>query len=453
MIDLLLGLLRFIVVLSICAVAMVVWDKSVPARQWFRQETRGLLRRAAEPVARRRQAWVTGHAMRRVGSAVVHLGPAIPGVPTRGWFAVIQAVKTWSSFMPLAVIAQLVKLAALVMALLNVGTIVAGVRFVIEHPPGSEHSPHPNCVASDKAAQADAHGTHSAKGCPELVDPLAALWHAGRDAVAWVRASVGPVLADPGADLSDTAKIFTTLALLVMLGVAMRIAVPLIRRANDTAERRPGLRNTALQQPRGAVPKTVRGGETARWQPVVVLLVVCRNVGLANKQLGFRDVLHAPRVSLKAAERVVWNAWRTRHGRVRWARRADFKTHAAKVVAALRTMEARQDSAPDTGKVFEDTAVMLLKIAQRYAEGHTLALLDAEELEGVAPVQSREWIRLLAFGVIVTGTVTGALIVGLPEAAATPLIGVVTLVAWSVLYGGRMVGADLVDVMRGQSRS
>lgn len=95
---------------------------------------------------------------------------------------------------------------------------------------------------------------------------------------------------------------------------------------------------------------------------------------------------------------------------------------------------------------------MLLKIAQRYAEGRTLALLDPDDLKNVTPVQSREWVRLLTLGLIVTGTVTGALIAGLPDAAATPLIGVISLLAWSVLYGGRMVGADLVDVMRGQSR-
>ncbi|ALO95162.1 hypothetical protein SHL15_4062 [Streptomyces hygroscopicus subsp. limoneus] len=115
-------------------------------------------------------------------------------------------------------------------------------------------------------------------------------------------------------------------------------------------------------------------------------------------------------------------------------------------------MEARQDSRADTARVFEDTAVMLLKIAERYAEGRTLALLDPEDLANVTPAQSREWVRLLALGLIVTGTVAGALTAGLPDAAATPLIGVVSLLAWSVLYGGRMVGTDLVDVMRGQSR-
>lgn len=193
-------------------------------------------------------------------------------------------------------------------------------------------------------------------------------------------------------------------------------------------------------------------GPTATWQPVVVLLAVCRSVGLAYNQLESRHVLHAPRVSLKTAERVVWSAWRTRHGRIRRARRGELKRHAAVVVGAVRAMEARQDSEADTSRVLEDTAVMLLKIAQRYAEGRTLALLDAEELQNVTPAQSREWMRLISLGLIVTGTVTGALIAGLPDAAATPLIGVISLLAWSILYGGRMVGSDLVDVMRGQSR-
>lgn len=87
-----------------------------------------------------------------------------------------------------------------------------------------------------------------------------------------------------------------------------------------------------------------------------------------------------------------------------------------------------------------------------HAEGRTLDLLDSKDLEGVTPVVSREWLRLVALGVLVTGTVAGAMAAGMPEGAATPLIGVVSLVAWGVLYGGRMVGGDLVDVMRGQSR-
>lgn len=79
-------------------------------------------------------------------------------------------------------------------------------------------------------------------------------------------------------------------------------------------------------------------------------------------------------------------------------------------------------------------------------------LLDSKDLKDAKPAASWEWVRLVALGVIVTGTVAGATAAGMPEGATTPLIGVVSLAAWGVLYGGRIVGAGMVDVMRGQSR-
>lgn len=355
--------------------------------------------------------------------------------------------------MPVALFGQAIKIILLGFALLNVGTIVSGVRYVIQHPPGSERPQELNCQGSGQAGgeQPEA-GTSVSSHCTQL-DPLAALWGAGRDAGKWLWSQLAPVISNPLGDLMATARTVVALALSVMFGVALWVAASLLRHANDSSERHsPRLLPTAPREPRRVSPQMDQGATTATWQPVVVLLAVCRSVGLAYSQAGSRHVLHAPRVSLKTAERVAWSAWRTRHRRVRRARRSELKRHAAEVVGAVRAMEARQDSEADTSRVLEETAVMLLKIAQRYAEGRTLALLDPDDLKNVTPVQSREWVRLLTLGLIVTGTVTGALIAGLPDAAATPLIGVISLLAWSVLYGGRMVGADLVDVMRGQSR-
>ncbi|MEV8404261.1 hypothetical protein AB0R12_00245 [Streptomyces niveus] len=444
MIDLLIQLAWLVVCLIIFCVTLVVWDVSAPLRRRMR-------------IGHRWQVWVTARAMRRVRNAVVHL--AVPGVPvvpevpwvlTRRWSGVVEAVKAWYALMPAALVMHMIKLFALIVALLNVGTIVAAAKYVVENPPGSKTPAQPNCR---RAGQIDAYldgpAAYPVTQCEPGLDPLASLWVVCRDAVQWVGARVGPAVTDPWADTIGTAKVLTVIVLLVMGVPFVRATVPVLRRILDVDEngRRPW-------DHREMGPRPVRSAEVTRWQPVVVLLAVCGSVGLAYKQMESRSVLNPPRVSLKAAERVVWDAWRVRHGRVRRDRRGQLKEHAAQVVGALRALEARQDSGADPGKVFEDTAAMLLKIAQRYAEGRTLALLDPEELEHVTPAVSRERVRLLAFGVIVTGTVAGAMAVpGMTEQAATPLIGVVSLVTWSVLYGGRVVGAGLVDVMRGQSRS
>ncbi|MFF3710341.1 hypothetical protein [Streptomyces phaeochromogenes] len=457
MIELLISLVKFVVFLIFITVALLAWDVSAPLLRRLRRWALRMLRHGAEPIGRRWQVWVTRRALRRVRNAVANLEPVVPGAPllpgplTREWCGVVEAVRTWCAFAPWMFVVHAIKLFVLVVALFNIGTIVAVTMYVVENPPGSQPSAQPDCLRTD---QTDAYLSKSAadtdRACRgPVLDPLATVWGWGRDVVGWLRETALPAMTEPGADPVRTATVLVIAALLVMFGQAMLGALPFLRHVNDAEEngRRPVIRDA-----REALPPPVRGGETARWQPVVALLVVCGSLGRAYKRLEPGHVLHAPRASLKAAERVVWTAWRTRHGRVRRDRRGELKEHAAKVVGALRAMEAKQDSAADTGKVFEDTAAMLLQIAQRYAEGRTLELLDSEQLEDVTPVVSREWVRLVALGVIVTGVVAGATAAGMPESAATPLIGVVSLAAWGVLYGGRMVGTGLVDVMRGQSR-
>ncbi|WP_333732065.1 hypothetical protein [Streptomyces sp. IBSBF 3010] len=430
---------NILVSLALSYGVMVAWAWTAPVRSTLGSQAERVIKRGAESLARRRDARVTAHAMQRVSNALVHLSPAAPGVPTRGWLAVVKAAETWSFYMPLMLVTQVVKIILLVLALINLGAIVTVLRHLVEHQPGEEGMRQRNCE--------DAAGGGLFGECGSGADPLDPLGHAGREVAGRVWSALTSVVADPWGDPMATTKVMFAFTLLAMV---TWVTVSLFFRAGHSREyRRAGLQSMGAGELRRAPsPRS----ETARWQPVVVLLAVCSSVGLACRQLESRDALSAPRVSLKTAERAVWSAWRTRHGRARRARRNDLKRHAADVVGALQAMEARQDSEADTARVFEDTAVMLLKIAQRYAEGRTLALLDPDDLANVIPAHSREWVRLLALGLIVTGAVAGALTAGLPDAAATPLIGVVSLLAWTVLYGQRMLETDLLDVIRGQSR-
>jgi Mn2+/Fe2+ NRAMP family transporter len=78
--------------------------------------------------------------------------------------------------------------------------------------------------------------------------------------------------------------------------------------------------------------------------------------------------------------------------------------------------------------------------------------LDPEDLAGITPVVNREWVRLAVLGGVVVGAGLGANLLGVPDSASGPLIGIVSLITVGVLYGARLVGTDLIDVMRGQSR-
>ncbi|MGY1503003.1 hypothetical protein ACW4TU_41615 [Streptomyces sp. QTS52] len=106
------------------------------------------------------------------------------------------------------------------------------------------------------------------------------------------------------------------------------------------------------------------------------------------------------------------------------------------MVGALRRAEARQDSEP--GRALEDLIVMLLTIAERYAEGRIDDLLDADQLTGVDPATPRERLRMVVVGVAVVLVMACAAVLGLPEAALVPLLPVVVLFVAVVFNRGRM---------------
>ncbi|MFC9617906.1 hypothetical protein [Streptomyces sp. NPDC056938] len=412
----------------------------IMAAWWlFGERVRAWARETFEPVGNRWRAWATRQAERRITNAVVHLEPIAPDTSRREWQGIVEAVKAWCAYVPLMVLWHVVKLTVLLVLLFNIGAIMT----TLTHSPQRTPWFVPSCWKLELAKDGSGAGDCEPKGA----GPLAALWAPGRETVTWVGESVAKAVTDPWEAPVRTITTAVAVVLLVMLTVIVCALVPTLR--HFFAEKG----GRYAQEPRESRAGTDLARELGRWRPVVVLLTVCGNIGHTYRQLESSDVRNAPRVSLKPAERVVHAAWRTRHGRVRFARRHELAEHAARVVGAIRAMESRQDRDADTKKVLEDTSAMLLKISERYAAGRTLELLDPEDLEGSKPVVSREWLRAAFMATAVVGVTAGALAAGLPEGAATPLIGATSLIAWGIAYGGRMVGSGLVDVMRGQSRS
>ncbi|MEU6079566.1 hypothetical protein [Streptomyces sp. NPDC047108] len=188
---------------------------------------------------------------------------------------------------------------------------------------------------------------------------------------------------------------------------------------------------------------------SAQHLPVLTLLQCVERVGAAYKRWESGHLLDAPRVTFPDAERVIWNAWKTRHANVRRPLRRRQKEHAAEVVGALRAAEERQHSEDDTGKVLEDIAVMLLTIASRYAEGRTGELLDRSQLEGVTPAHNFAWVRLLLFGGVTIATGVGCATLGVPGEAVAPAMGLVLLVGSKAILGFRLGAAETLELFRG----
>ncbi|MBO0516526.1 hypothetical protein J0695_32860 [Streptomyces beijiangensis] len=92
--------------------------------------------------------------------------------------------------------------------------------------------------------------------------------------------------------------------------------------------------------------------------------------------------------------------------------------------------------------------MMLLTIAERYAEGRIDDLLDADLLSGVTPATPRERLRMLVVGLVVVLVMAGSAALGLPEAALVPLLPVVVLFVAVVFNRGRMPTAgQLTDLI------
>ncbi|WP_331764077.1 hypothetical protein OG944_38700 (plasmid) [Streptomyces anulatus] len=190
--------------------------------------------------------------------------------------------------------------------------------------------------------------------------------------------------------------------------------------------------------------------EQRNW-PVVLLMLCAVHCGRTHAQLLESGPLELPHVSAKRAERVIRQAWKTRHERVRRHQRRELKIHASRVVAVLRKAEARQHQDPD--EALRTMATLLTTIAHRYAEGRTGQLLEERQMEGVEPVADRTWLHLVISGVLIIGVLLALSRAGLPEIATGPFVSLLILGVFALVYRGRLPGpADLVDIVRGADR-
>ncbi|WP_159072515.1 hypothetical protein [Streptomyces formicae] len=188
-----------------------------------------------------------------------------------------------------------------------------------------------------------------------------------------------------------------------------------------------------------------------RYGPVAVLLSTATRCGRAYLRTAETPPLDMPQVSVRACERVIRRAWRTRHGKPRRHRRRELKLHAAKVVGALRAAEAQQDI--DPGPALQKLAGMLVTITERYVEGRVGELLDADELSGIDPVTEHGMPRIVGAGGVVVLAMWGAHMLGFPEGVSGPFLGLVVTGSVALFFRHSIPGpSDLLDILRSADR-
>ncbi|WP_247197216.1 hypothetical protein [Streptomyces sp. GESEQ-35] len=218
----------------------------------------------------------------------------------------------------------------------------------------------------------------------------------------------------------------------LILAVVAAGLIPLLIRVVAVIAQRPEHRE------RRAKNKQRKWGDRAHddfslcW-PVVALVLTAVKCGREFEKLDSEEAGDdVPKISLSAVERVLWRAPRVRRGKARAHQDRATADHIGRVVGALREAEARQDSHPK--QALQDMAVMLLTIAERYAEGKVSHLLDDEQIGDAPKVVHREGLRLLALGGVVVSAMAGAALAGLPDAALTALLPLVVIIVGILLY-------------------
>ncbi|WP_433341305.1 hypothetical protein [Streptomyces sp. CA-253872] len=295
-------------------------------------------------------------------------------------------------------------------------------------------------------------------GAYSSLDPFASLYAGTRDAVLFI--------VDQAKDLVHRLQMLwgqpwekpwdaaTTLVFLMLVYVVIDMArriFPAILAAFGVAHRK--------KEPTGGLPPSLRSGlgvvfapavdkhDERRHRPVAVILSYATGVARAHQEMGERSPLDARRVSVRGVERVIRRAWKVRHGTPKPPHRRELKTHAAKVVGALRRAEERQYTDEDPGMALKDLTEMLLTIAERYAEGRTGQLLD--DVDEIEPVTDRTALRAAGAIAVFLLILFGAPKLGLPDSVTGSLQGVAAIAAVALFFNHRYNATDLVDIFRG----
>ncbi|MDT0409411.1 MULTISPECIES: hypothetical protein [Streptomyces] len=290
------------------------------------------------------------------------------------------------------------------------------------------------------------------------LDPFASLYAGTRDAVLFIVDQAKDLVhrlqmlwGQPWEKPWDTA---TTLVFLMFVYIVIDMArriFPAILAAFGVAHRK--------KESTGGLPPSLRSGlgvvfapavdkhDERRHRPVAVILSYATGVARAHQEMGERSPLDVRRVSVRGVERVIRRAWKVRHGTPKPPHRRELKTHAAKVVGALRRAEERQYTDEDPGMALKDLTEMLLTIAERYAEGRTGQLLD--DVDEIEPVTDRTALRMAGAIAVFLLILFGTPKLGLPDSAAGSLQGVAAIAAVAVFFNHRYNATDLVDIFRG----
>lgn len=419
-----------------------IGDPAVQAR-WRAGSRRWLahpIRRLLEPLKSRWDTVAREAATRRLTHANRNLPRAIFDDSAINERFIAAAVLAWCRAAPVMLLTNLCYLALLMTALVNVGFIARQISAFIHATWRLITGQHKPAYASSKSDEI------------KTLDPLGYLADKAQSFGHWVWDRWGPITKIVNDPQHPAIEGVLSLGVMLVIGwlllTAFRVVWAHMRslrsgppNPRDTRTR-PGKPDRNLS----SAPSIL--GMSKQHQPVLILLQCVERVGEAHKRWGSGHLLDAPRVAFPDAERAIWNAWKTRHDSVRRPVRRKQKEHAAEVIGALRAAEERQHSEDDTGRVLEETAILLLTIASRYAEGRTGELLDRSQLDGITPATNFTWLRMLLFGGVTTAAGVGCTVLGLPAEAAAPAMGLVLFIGSRAILGFRLGAAETLELFR-----
>ncbi len=444
-----LGLVRSALFLLCCAVLLFAFSY-VPFQRWLlrrvRIPIRRWLRRTRSAIRARYDDLVNTLMGRMISQVAPVIAETLPDGGLRARPLITEAALKWWRAALWAIPARALGLLILVYCTANLEAIV---DFIRNPPKYNDDLPRDTASGSGHSYAPDA----------PPPDPLSALFRGMKDAAAWIihKVADGVSAIERLWSLAPSWGIFTPLTYLVLILsilLALKALYPFAIALTNGARQIPPENSNRQRSPRRARhPATV--DDEARYRPVVVLLLTAADCARTWRAWGQGSPLNTPRVSVRRAEYVIRNAWRTGCGYNSWSERARqrhaLKAHAAKVIGALRTVEARQYTDPDIGMALQELADMLLTIAERYAEGRIGQLLD--DVDTVEAATDYEWLRLLGVGAFGVGALVAASMANLPEEANGVLVGMALLLAGSWLFRHRLTHPmDLIDVLRGADR-